>query len=220
MLAESGWKPADMSAAGTRSLGMAEDIAKHGIVEVEDCSGTGFGFCLYQYEGPAGSLVVTTAGQIEADGTMPTVVSYSVACSPANAAAQEPIVNGRAPFTVSLTFSEAAAAKIAETNERVTISTKYYAEPAPGVELEEPGMAGIDLGNEEREVEGVDGTVGFDGAYDAAATTRAAGPPRLSINVFTARKTQARNLLSCGHHDGELAAAAQGVAIACKLIRE
>ena len=84
ILAKSGWKPVDMRHAGTRSPGEAEVIAKHGIVEVEDCLGTGFGLCFYKYEGPAGGLAVTTAGEIEADGAMPTVVGYTVACSPAN----------------------------------------------------------------------------------------------------------------------------------------
>lgn len=81
MLAERGWIAVDQSGAGTRSSGEAEEIAKRGIVEVQDCSGTGFGFCGYIYKGAAGDLFVTTFGEVAADGSMPHVAGYRIDCA-------------------------------------------------------------------------------------------------------------------------------------------
>jgi hypothetical protein len=50
-------------------------LAKSGVIEAEDCSGTGVGYCGFAYDGPAGVLGVTTAGDDHS------VVSYGVACS-------------------------------------------------------------------------------------------------------------------------------------------
>lgn len=82
MLAENGWNPVDLTNANTRSAGQAQSIAKLGIVEVEDCSGTGFGYCRYDYRNTAGDLSVTTAGEVISNGTLPWVVGYGVNCSP------------------------------------------------------------------------------------------------------------------------------------------
>jgi hypothetical protein len=54
----------------------AAELAKRGIIEAEVCSGTGVGYCRFNYRGPAGVLSVTTLGE------GPTVVSYDVACPP------------------------------------------------------------------------------------------------------------------------------------------
>ena len=74
MLAKSGWKPVDMSAAGTRSPGWQRLLPNMASSRSRIVWEQAWAFCLYKYEGPAGRLVVTTAGEIEADGTMPSVV--------------------------------------------------------------------------------------------------------------------------------------------------
>lgn len=74
-----GWKPVPGDPA-QQGLGWAKDIAAAGVPEVEDCSGTGFAFCAYNYSGPAGDLSVTTAGEGGEDGSLPAVSSYGVAC--------------------------------------------------------------------------------------------------------------------------------------------
>lgn len=78
-LAASGWNP--------REIAESEDLDSRsreyralGLVELEGCSGTGFGFCSFAYEGPAGTLSVTTVGEGEEGGT-PTVSSYGVTCN-------------------------------------------------------------------------------------------------------------------------------------------
>lgn len=77
LLAEYGWRPVPQPAAVS---GMAQEIAAAGVTEVEDCAGTGFGFCSYAYEGPAGGLSVATAGEPSDDYGLPAVVGHSVRC--------------------------------------------------------------------------------------------------------------------------------------------
>lgn len=78
-LIAAGWQPVPGDPA-QQALGFAQVIAAAGVPEVEDCSGTGFGFCAYRYSGTAGELSVTTAGEIGEDSSLPTVTSYGVDC--------------------------------------------------------------------------------------------------------------------------------------------
>ncbi|NJM83331.1 MAG: hypothetical protein HC844_13320 [Tabrizicola sp.] len=81
LLAEAGWQP-DGSVASGRSGGMAEALAELGIVEVEDCAGTGFGFCRYAYVSPVATLGVISVGEGREDGSLPTVSGYTATCTP------------------------------------------------------------------------------------------------------------------------------------------
>lgn len=80
MLMESGWAPVDQTASGNRTSGVAKDLAEMGIVEVDDCSGTGFGFCGYEYRGLSSTLSVVTVGETASDGSLPVVSGYGVRC--------------------------------------------------------------------------------------------------------------------------------------------
>ncbi|MEO3473055.1 hypothetical protein AAFN86_14390 [Roseomonas sp. CAU 1739] len=71
-----GWKPEPPAGPRNDADTRVADLVRHGVPEVEDCSGTGFGFCGFNYRGAAASLSVTTAG----DGPMPTVAGYDVTC--------------------------------------------------------------------------------------------------------------------------------------------
>ena len=82
-LAEAGWQPVPTPPADTAFFGMASALAAEGIVEVTNCAGTGFGFCSFAYNGPAGQLSVTTAGEGREDGSLPSVVGYGVTCGTA-----------------------------------------------------------------------------------------------------------------------------------------
>lgn len=77
-LRKAGWTPAPNTSAETGpSDSRAIDLAKQGVVEVDDCSGTGFGYCAFNYKGPAGTgLSVTTVG----DAEMPLVSGYGADC--------------------------------------------------------------------------------------------------------------------------------------------
>lgn len=76
-LAEKGWKPKPGDPSERIDADYASDLVKRGIVEAESCSGTGMGYCGFNYSGPAGTLSVTTTG----DGDYPTVSYYDVNCA-------------------------------------------------------------------------------------------------------------------------------------------
>lgn len=76
-LIKAGWTPAPRP----QPVREVEDpraaaLAARGVTEVDSCSGTGLGYCSFDYNGPAGRLSVTTVG----DGEWPTVARYGVDC--------------------------------------------------------------------------------------------------------------------------------------------
>lgn len=79
-LKDHGWLPVPHEGEREGIYGIAPDLAAAGVPEVNECSGTGFGFCGYRYTGPAGTLFVTTVGEIAEDGTLPAVSDYGVDC--------------------------------------------------------------------------------------------------------------------------------------------
>lgn len=78
LLARSGWSPVTSPGRTARERldERVADLVRRGVPEVEDCSGTGFGFCRYGYRGAAGTLNVTTVG----DNDFPAVSGYGVRC--------------------------------------------------------------------------------------------------------------------------------------------
>lgn len=79
LLARSGWSPVTSPGRAERERldSRVADLVRRGVPEVEDCSGTGFGFCGYSYRGAAGALSVTTVG----DNDFPAVSGYGVRCA-------------------------------------------------------------------------------------------------------------------------------------------
>jgi hypothetical protein len=75
LLAQQGWKPVTHSRRESEIGYAIADLVQRGITEVDDCSGTGFGFCRLDYASNAGTLGVTTVG----DGDWP-VADYTVQC--------------------------------------------------------------------------------------------------------------------------------------------
>lgn len=125
-------------------------------------------------------------------------------------------------FSVALTLSPKAAAKIAETGERIMVVAMFNAMPKPGSKVEQDGAGPLDLGQASVTLDGV-GTANFAPftlyAKDLAETE---GEPDLLINVWTARQTSEDNLLSCDLWQGPLATIPNDkpIPIACKLIEE
>ncbi|MDR2875476.1 MAG: PASTA domain-containing protein [Methylobacillus sp.] len=70
-----GWKPQRPSEKPIEG-DLAASLAGAGIIEAETCSGTGYGYCSFNYSGAAGALGITTMGD---DGS--TVISYFVVCA-------------------------------------------------------------------------------------------------------------------------------------------
>ncbi|ONG45850.1 hypothetical protein BKE38_25975 [Pseudoroseomonas deserti] len=76
LLQQRGWTPIPGDRANDGVGGREAALVKAGVVEVDSCSGTGFGYCRFGYRGAAGLLDVTTVG----DNTVPTVSDYGVRC--------------------------------------------------------------------------------------------------------------------------------------------
>ena len=75
LLAE-GWKPAPPDAQSPS--GYVQELAKT-LPEVQDCSGTGFGYCGYAYDKGGAALTVTSAGE-GLEGSSPAVVDFAARC--------------------------------------------------------------------------------------------------------------------------------------------
>jgi len=75
LLARQGWKPVTRNRTKDEIGYAIAGLVEQGLTEVDDCSGTGFGFCRFDYTGAAGTLGVTTVG----DGDFP-VADYAVQC--------------------------------------------------------------------------------------------------------------------------------------------
>lgn len=75
-LQAAGWEPEKQPRL---EWGQQPDLQDLGVIEAVDCSGTGFGFCAYEYRRQGASLRVTTAGELWGD-SVPGVTDYSVTC--------------------------------------------------------------------------------------------------------------------------------------------
>ena len=78
ILIANGWRPIRSSEGSERWFAETE-LVKRGVIEVESCSGTGVGYCKFNYERPTGVLSVITVGG-DPDPANDTVVRYEVEC--------------------------------------------------------------------------------------------------------------------------------------------
>jgi len=76
MLLRHGWTPTLPAGPREGNDPRVAELVRRGLPEVEDCSGTGFGFCGFTYRGRGGTLNVTTVG----DNDMPAVAGYDATC--------------------------------------------------------------------------------------------------------------------------------------------
>jgi hypothetical protein len=147
------------------------------------------------------------------------------ACAPAGSV-EEPVAAAGAPpsphaFEVSLTLTPRAAEKLATTNERVIVNAMYFglavSADAPGVD--DHGME-VGLGSDEVEVPPENAVVKAPGSgFDPTHIASIKGEPEVLVNVYSARKSHADNLLSCGIYQGPVKMAQQKpVEIQCDLI--
>ena len=79
MLFTQDWKP-ERPAEGPEVGDMAREMSEKGLIEAEMCSGTGFGYCSWNYRGKAGVLHVVTVGGDSAPSAN-TVSSFNVECN-------------------------------------------------------------------------------------------------------------------------------------------
>jgi hypothetical protein len=75
-LIAAGWTPANHGVPDDHIDEREQALALLGVTEVESCSGTGFGYCSFDYRKGKAKLGVTTVG----DNEDPTVSDYGVSC--------------------------------------------------------------------------------------------------------------------------------------------
>ncbi len=76
-----GWQPVAGHFDQSSMYGRERGLQKRGLVEVQDCAGTGFGFCTFNYRSAGSVLSVVTVGDADDTGDgLPPVIRYDVKC--------------------------------------------------------------------------------------------------------------------------------------------
>lgn len=126
-------------------------------------------------------------------------------------------------FSVEVTLSSRAAARLLAASEEIIVSASYYGDATQAARRRANTMGWINLAARKVTLPGRGGTARFpavpvspaqlDGIVDRT--------PQLLINVVSARRTNRDNLLDCGIFQDPVALAAEApIRIACKLIGE
>jgi len=125
-------------------------------------------------------------------------------------------------FDVRITLSDLAAERLKTTREGIVVSAYYTGEPLPSAENRANQIGTIDLGTENREVIGAEGLVRITGKkVDLRRLEWIKGPVLLNVNVYSARRTNPDNILSCDFFDGKLSSAVRKTPVLhCTLIEE
>jgi hypothetical protein len=123
------------------------------------------------------------------------------------------------PWTVSVSLSPAAAAKLAATGEEIHVDAAYYGLPRDGEGDEIEPVALATEGADRAGAGSVElGHVDIEQRALMKVANRAV---KVNVNVYTARKKLPDNLLDCTTFDDAVTVAAkEPVAITCKLIGE
>jgi hypothetical protein len=134
------------------------------------------------------------------------------------------VAQAQARYSVILhvTFSKQAAARLAALNEGVMASASFAGVPVPSHQKEADEAGQIDLGNEEVTVKGQPGVATITGAkVNRSRLAWTSGPVLLNVNVYSARRALADNILACDFFDGKLESAhRRPVQLHCTLITE
>jgi hypothetical protein len=138
---------------------------------------------------------------------------------PAPAQQDQPIIFA---FDVRITLSDLAAERLRTTREGIVVSAYYTGAPLPSAENRANQIGTIDLGAENREVIGAEGLVRITGKkIDLRRLDWIKGPVMLNVNVYSARRTNPDNILSCDFFDGKLSSAVRTPpTLHCTLIEE
>jgi len=125
-------------------------------------------------------------------------------------------------FDVRITLSDLAAERLRTTREGIVVSAYYTGEPLPSAENRANQIGTIDLGTENREVIGAEGLVRITGKkVDLRRLEWIKGSVLLNVNVYSARRTNPDNILSCDFFDGKLSSAVRKAPVLhCTLIEE
>lgn len=141
----------------------------------------------------------------------------------AAAVALLPLTGAAAPagygFTVRLTYTPRAAAKLAQLGERVTVAAMYAGDPVPA-HRRQADVDGLPMGDERVTVPAGAGSARVTGGKVITARLGwIRGPLRVLVNVYSARTKVPDNILDCGIYEGPVAAVTgPGTDIRCDLI--
>lgn len=128
---------------------------------------------------------------------------------------------GGSGFIVDLELSPRAAAELRRRDEGIVVAVYYSGDPRPAYE-DQADEAGIDLGHEERIVPGRPGEVVVpDSVLLRDRLPWISGLPRVSVSVYSARRSGPDNLLDCESFEAgvvEIGGTMQSVQ--CRLIGE
>ena len=129
-----------------------------------------------------------------------------------------PPAHGPHAFAIEVVLTPAAASRLAALHEKVAVIADYSGFPAPGVQATPDGQ--VDLGSETVELAPTEGRAAFTGAViDGGDLKTITGPPRVLINVVSARHAAPDNLLDCSIFEDDIAVAqAKTPRITCDLI--
>lgn len=127
-------------------------------------------------------------------------------------------------FDVEVTLSEQAAARLDAAKEGIIVYASYYGDPKPSAakHVDEIGMIDLSPENEQVELPSSGGLAHVTGAtVDKKRFAWLDGPPKVNVNVFTARKSSPDNLLECDLIDGPVAEVRkETITVHCGLIEE
>ncbi|MER9597080.1 hypothetical protein [Mesorhizobium sp. M0244] len=148
----------------------------------------------------------------------------TIAASVLLACAVPATAQGDMSFDVNVTLSKKAAAKLAAEKEGIVVFASYYGDPKRSAEKHANEVRQIDLTPQDEQV-GIPGTAGHAHISGARVDTKRldwlAGPPEVNVNVASARKSSADNLLNCDFIDGPLSdVQREPVTLHCGLIEE
>jgi len=144
------------------------------------------------------------------------LVTLASFATPASAGLTVPLK----PYTVVITLSDKAAAKLGDSHEMLHINALYFGEAIKASDGDEMGE--IQLGNEDIDIPGAGSAELGKIAFKPADITKIKDhDPQLLINVYSSRKVFENNLLDCGIFQDSVAVATKTpIAVSCKLIGE
>jgi hypothetical protein len=150
------------------------------------------------------------------------VASMAALAPPRRASAAAPAWTVGPSFSVTVSLSPKAEARLAHPKETIMISADFYGDSNGKNRKLENDVGEIDLAPSQKdEIPGA-GAAQFRGPkYDASKLAYVdANGLQVLINVFSGRHSSPANLLDCDLFQDKIALAAKGIAIHCKLIGE
>ena len=110
-------------------------------------------------------------------------------------------------FDIKVRFDDRTTLTLAQIGERVVVAAFYFGDPSAKGAAHADEMGQIWLGNEDVEIDSLDQTVHLKAVLDDEGLGWIKGPPRVNINIFSARHADQNNLLNCAIFEDDIAVA-------------